>query len=81
MSAGQRRHHRCGAFGCGYWIERFYFCCHQHSRLLGFDLAVRVQTAWQEKHWDRPRFEAARLEAFRAWGIKLPAGFEEKTGS
>lgn len=62
--------HRCGAPGCTRRVTVHYFCCGQHRSHLGFELNVRLQTAYQERRWDPQRWESTRTEAFRSWGWK-----------
>lgn len=62
------QYHRCGVPGCKRRIILHYFCCGQHRSLLGFDLSVRLQTAWRERGWDPERFERIRAQAYKAWG-------------
>lgn len=62
------RWHTCGAPGCTRRLKTWYFACGQHRQILGYDLNVRLQTAWHERRWDPTRFESTRLEAFKAWG-------------
>lgn len=61
-------HHECGSPVCHRRIAMHYFACGQHRALLGWDLNIRLQTAWLERRWDRERFECTRDEAFQAWG-------------
>lgn len=60
----------CGAPGCARRQPAHYFCCAQHRALLGFELSVRLQTAWRERRFNRDNFETTRAEALRAWGWK-----------
>ena len=63
------RTHECGVPGCHRRIKAFYFACLQHRQLLGFDLSVRLQTAWIERRWNTG-FEEVKAEALRKWGWK-----------
>lgn len=67
MRNGREKMHTCSAPGCVRWIPLHFFACGQHRTLLGYDLSVRMQTAWQERTWDKERFERTRAEAFRKW--------------
>lgn len=62
--------HGCGAPGCPRRVTAHHFCCAQHRSLLGFDVSVRLQTAWRERRWDPQRFAATHVEALRKWGWK-----------
>jgi hypothetical protein len=79
MSEAQRLHHECGSIACHRRIPMHYFACGQHRSLLGWDLNIRLQTAWLERRWDRERFERTRAEAFALWdalkrrGVVRPA--------
>lgn len=64
---------KCEAPGCSRRVVQHYYCCFQHGSLLGYDLHCRMQSAWRERRWDRPRFEATRAEALKAWGWKAEA--------
>lgn len=61
-------HHECGSPVCHRRIAMYYFACGQHRALLGWDLNIRLQTAWLERRWNQDGFERTRDEAFKAWG-------------
>lgn len=60
-------HHECGSPVCHRRIALHYFASGQHRALLGWDLNVRLQTAWLERRWDPDRFALTRADALKVW--------------
>lgn len=64
------RYHACQVPGCKRRIKQWFFACLHHSLYLGYDLSVRLQTAWLEREWRAADFEAIKREALQRWGWK-----------
>jgi hypothetical protein len=74
--------HRCGIPECRGWVNKGRVICVQHSVLIGWELAVRLQTAWQERKWGpewKARYLKVRHEALERLKTRLDAKGHDAT--